>query len=153
MDATELLTQQHREAEDLFDKFKQAGDTNEQRRIAETVIQRLRWHTKIEEEVLYPAMREQGGELEKQVLEDIEEHHTMDLLLDELEGMDASDERYTAKFKVMTELVQHHVEEEEKDQFPRLGKEFGSEKLDQLGDRMRKRYEELESESGGSGRG
>ena len=150
MDATELLTQQHREAEELFSQFEQTSDTSEQSRIAETAIRQLRHHTAIEEEVLYPAMREQGGKLKEQVLEDVEEHHMVEVMLDELEGMDASDERFAAKFKVMTELVQHHVQEEEQDQFPLLSEEFGSQKLNELGDRMRERYEELES-GGASG--
>ena len=150
MDATELLTQQHREAEGLFSQFEQTKDTSEQRRLAETAIQQLRWHTAIEEEVLYPAMRDHGGKLEQQVLEDFEEHHIVEVMLDELEGMDAADQRFAAKFKVMTELVQHHVKEEEEGQFPVLSEEFGSEKLNELGDRMLERYQALES-AGSSG--
>lgn len=145
MDATELLKQQHREVEELFGRFEQTDDADEKRRIAETTIQQLRWHTVIEEEVLYPAMREHGGELQEQVLEDLEEHHVVEVLLDELEGMGPSDERYDAKFTVMTEVVQHHVDEEEQDQFPLLSREFGEERLAELGDRMQQRFEELSS--------
>lgn len=145
MDAIELLIQQHREAEDLFERFEQTDDPGEQQAIAEQVTTELRLHTTIEEELFYPALRAKGGELEEAVLEDLEEHHVVEVMLDELEGMDASDERYAAKFKVITELVTHHVEEEEQEQFPMVRVQMDDDTLDDLGQQMLHRYEELKA--------
>lgn len=145
MDAIELLMQQHREAEDLFERFEQADDPGQQQEFAQQVTTELRLHTTIEEELFYPALRAKGGELEEAVLEDLEEHHVVEVMLDELESMDVSDERYAAKFKVITELVTHHVEEEEQDQFPMVREQIDAATLDNLGEQMLRRYDELKA--------
>lgn len=146
MDAIELLTQQHRETEDLFERFEQTSDPEQQQDIATTAIKELRLHTAIEEEIFYPAVREQGGELEQDVLEDLEEHHAVETLLDELEGMEPSQERFAAKFRVVSEMVLHHVQEEEQEQFPQVREQFDDQRLQDLGDQMQQRYEELKTD-------
>ena len=147
MDAIELLTQQHRETEALFERFSDTSDESELLEIARTATSQLRWHTTIEEEIFYPAVRQQSEELEADVLEDLEEHHAVELLIDELEGLTPDDERFVPKFTVLSELVTHHVEEEEEEQFAQVRDAFGKSELDELGDRMAARYEELRGEA------
>lgn len=147
MDAIELLTSQHRDVEKLFERFTRADGPDERERIASETISELRLHTTIEEELFYPAIREQGDELEDSVLEDLEEHHVIEVLLDELESMQASAERFVAKFTVLTELVTHHVEEEEDEQFPLVREKVGDARLAGLGQQMLDRYRELKDEA------
>ncbi len=143
MDAIELLTQQHSEAKDLFAQFEQAEEPAEQERIAREATQALRAHTAIEEEIFYPAIREAEDDLDDDVLEGLEEHHVVEVLLDELEGMSASDERFEAKFKVVSELVEHHAEEEEDQMFPQVRTALGQERLQELGEKMQALHEQL----------
>jgi hemerythrin-like domain-containing protein len=106
----------------------------------------LKVHTKLEEEIFYPAMREKGGELADMIAEATEEHHVVDLLVAELEKLNSADEQYDAKFTVLMENVEHHVEEEEGQLFPKAGKALRGE-LDELGDEMSERKVQLKTEA------
>jgi hemerythrin superfamily protein len=147
VDAIALLAQQHREVEDLFDRFEQTDAPSQQGEIARTATLELRLHTTIEEELFYPAVRAQGGELEASVLEDLEEHHVVEMLLDELDAMSPDDERFGAKFTVVSELVRHHLEEEEDEQFPLVRDAMSQQELADLGQQMEARYAELKAEA------
>jgi hemerythrin superfamily protein len=114
--ALDLLKQDHREVAQLFTSFKEA-DGRSRQGIAEEAITALEIHTTIEEKVVYPAIREATNE-EELVDEANEEHHVVTLMIKELKKLKASAKGYQAKFTVMSELVQHHIEEEEKDMFP-----------------------------------
>ena len=133
-DALQVLIDDHRRVEQLFRRFKKSGDGAERTRgeIAETVIEELSVHAMIEEQAFYPAVR-QVAKLEKMVLEALEEHHVVKVVLNELEKMNPSDERFEAKFTVMMENVQHHVEEEEQDMFPKVRRAMSREQLEALG--------------------
>ena len=143
MDATQLLVQQHEEAKSLFEQFQQAEDDAEQERIAREATRALLAHTAIEEEIFYPAIRDVEDELEDEVLEGLEEHHAVEMLLDELEDMTPDDEHFTAKFTVISELVEHHVEEEEDELFPEVRDALGEQRLQELGEQMQARYQQL----------
>lgn len=112
----ELLKDDHREVERLFQSF-ETSDGRSRQGIADETIKALEIHTKIEESLVYPAIREATGE-EDLVDEANEEHHVVALLIKELKKMKASAEGYKAKFTVMSELVKHHIAEEEKEMFP-----------------------------------
>lgn len=148
MDAIDLLEEQHRGTEELFDRFEDSDDPDEQREIARRVTSDLRMHTTIEEEIFYPAVRERLG-MDDDILEDLEEHHLVEMVLDELEGMDPSDERFSAKMQVLSELVEHHVDEEEEELFPEVREQMDAAEREELGERMRARAEELRT--GGPG--
>jgi hemerythrin superfamily protein len=116
VNALELLKEDHRKVEQLFQSFEEA-DGRSRQGIADEALKALEVHTKIEETLVYPAIREATGE-EDLVDEANEEHHVVTLLIKELKKMKASAEGYKAKFTVMSELVKHHIEEEEKEMFP-----------------------------------
>lgn len=112
----DLLKEDHRKVKGLFEKFK-AADTSSRQSIADEVLQDLEIHTKIEDSIVYPAIRE-AIEEEETVDEAREEHHVVGLLIKELRKMKATEDGYRAKFTVLSELVEHHIEEEENEMLP-----------------------------------
>jgi hemerythrin superfamily protein len=115
---TDMLRKDHRKVKGLFEEFEQADDATTKQRIVESALTELEVHSKLEEELIYPAIR---AELDDDDLMDeaLEEHHVVHGLLVELKKMKSSDERYDAKFKVLAENVRHHIKEEESEMFPK----------------------------------
>jgi hemerythrin superfamily protein len=101
--------------------------------VVSKVIEALSVHAAIEEMVFYPAVRKALAGTDAMVLEGLEEHHVVKILLKELDGMPATDERFVAKMTVLTEIVRHHVEDEEKDLFPQVRNALTRPQLDELG--------------------
>jgi hemerythrin superfamily protein len=134
-DALDLLVADHRTVDDLFERFEKLGDnaTKTKRQVADKIIRELAVHAVAEEQVLYPVVRECSDELEKVVLESLEEHHAAKVILAELQKMDPDHERFTAKVTVLSEMIRHHVEEEEKELFPKVRKQLGNELLGDMG--------------------
>ena len=139
MDAIALLKQDHREVAQLFTRFERAGDGafRVKQRLVEEMITALSVHAGIEELVFYPALRREITRLDDDVLEAIEEHHVVKLLLHELEGTAPADERFDAKVTVMMENVRHHVKEEEQTLFPKVRARLGRARLLDIGDELR----------------
>ena len=136
MKATHLLKKQHRQVEKLFKQAEKA-QSRQRRQLMEQIVEQLKLHTKIEEEIFYPAVRELGtSKAEEMIDEAFEEHHVVDLVLAELPKVDPEDERFEAKMTVLSELVQHHVEEEEGELFPMAEKKLGAERIKELGQQM-----------------
>jgi hemerythrin superfamily protein len=145
MNATALLKKQHKDVRSLFEEVLEVEDPESRRQLCERIGQELLVHTKIEEEIFYPAVRELGDKGEEMVLEAFEEHHVVDLVLAELPQVDPEDERFHAKMTVLQELVDHHAKEEEKEMF-KLAQKLGKTELAELGERMEARAEELKGE-------
>jgi hemerythrin superfamily protein len=136
MKATDLLKKQHRQVEKLFKQAEKA-QSRQRRQLMDQIVEQLKLHTKIEEEIFYPAVRELGtSKAEDMIDEAFEEHHVVDLVLAELPKVDPEDERFEAKMTVLSELVQHHVEEEEGELFPMAEKKLGAERIKELGQQM-----------------
>ena len=124
MDALKLLEKDHREVEALFKRFEKTTAPAERKKLVDQMIRALSIHAVIEEQFLYPAVRERGGKKADLALEALEEHHVVKWLLNELDGRSPKDERFAAKVKVMMENVRHHVEEEEEELFALMRKAF-----------------------------
>ena len=126
--------------EDLFKRFEKFGDRAKKGKqdVVERIIKELSIHAAIEEAVLYPSIRAavDDKKLDELVLEALEEHHIVKWTLSELDGMSPDIERFDAKVTVLIESVRHHVEEEEKELFPKMAKAFGKERLNELGDAL-----------------
>jgi len=149
-DAIDLLKQDHREVEALFKEFEQLEDDMEAaEQVIETACTELTIHDKIETEIFYPAVREAAEQEEvEDLLDEAEvEHETVRELIGKLEGMDPADEKRKAHFTVLMEYVKHHVQEEEKEMFPKL-KKLKSLDLESLGEEMKERKTELMAEVG-----
>jgi Hemerythrin HHE cation binding domain len=144
-DALALLRADHKEVRRLLEELKSAPSGERRERVFHQVEDALKTHTKIEEEIFYPAVRELSEKAEEMIAEAFEEHHVVDLVLAELPELDPEDERFEAKMTVLQELIEHHVKEEEKEMFQHAQK-LGKEELDALGERMAAEAGEAEEE-------
>ena len=137
MNAISLLTQDHRNVEQLFNRFEAAESPEEKRSLTDKVIEQLSIHAELEEQFFYPAVAAKAEE-QGDVLEAVEEHHLAKLALWELERLPASASNFDAKFTVMKENILHHVGEEEGDGgiFELARKCLRANELEELGDRM-----------------
>ena len=138
--AIEMLREDHEKVKGLFEKFENAEGSQTKEEIVENAIRELEVHAALEEEIFYPAAAEHIDEKES-IDEASEEHHVVKLLIGELKRMSAEDKRYDAKFKVLSESVKHHIEEEESELFPQLE---GNIDAEELGAEMETRKEELQ---------
>ncbi len=137
MNAIKLLKDHHKEIKGLLEELGEAGPRAARRRVTlvEQVAGELTAHEQMEEEVLYPALAKHRDARES-VLEGYEEHHVANLILAELRDTPVNDERWAAKAKVLTENVEHHIEEEEREIFKHARSVFDSEQLDEMAERM-----------------
>ena len=143
MKATDLLKKQHKEVKALFKKVENTENARERRRLMEEIAAALDGHATIEEEMFYPAVRGlETQKAEEMVMEAFEEHHVVKLVLAELPQVDPEDERFEAKMTVLSELVEHHADEEEKEMF-KAAQKLGKDELESLGERMEERFEAL----------
>jgi len=137
-DAIVLLKNDHKEILRTFRDFEKAGDKAFKAKgdLVDKMIELLTVHTYVENEVMYPRVRELVPDVEDDVLESYEEHHVADVLVAELAAMKPEDERFTAKTTVLIESVRHHIEEEENEWFPQVREALGRKVLQQLGAEM-----------------
>ena len=146
MDVIKLLKQDHQKVKKILEELEETTEraTTKRQQLFAEVQSELRLHELVEEEIVYPAFREQS-KLKDIVLEGYEEHHVVDLIMDEIAGEPVTDETWAAKVKVMKENVEHHVEEEEDKMFPQARKLFAEEELEKLGEHVeqRKQQEQL----------
>ncbi|MEZ0606032.1 hemerythrin domain-containing protein [Paraburkholderia sp. IW21] len=144
-DALTLLEAQHRAVEKLFTAFTKAADDDLEAKstLAQRACEELSIHTMLEEELLYPAAQEA---LPDSDIVDVEEayieHYLVKTLIAKFETLKAGDKGFDATFKVMSEMVGHHVEEEERQLFPELRKSKCD--LRALGEKLAKRKAELQ---------
>ena len=133
-DAIVLLKNDHKEIRKQFKDFQNPKATTAQKgKTVKKLIELLTVHTYIENEVMYPQVRERLPQLEEDVLESYEEHHVADMLVMELSMMRLTDERFDAKTTVLIENVQHHMDEEEQDWFPKVREGLGRKALQEIG--------------------
>jgi len=149
-DAISLLKADHREAEDLFAQYeraKEADKTEEKYEIARKVCAALLIHMQVEESIFYPAARAALDEEGDDLLNEAEvEHNGAKDLIKQLGETQADDPMFDAKVKVLSEQIEHHVEEEETELFPKLKKT--SLDLDDLGKKMAVAKEDLQERLG-----
>ncbi len=145
MDAIALLKADHRKVEELFAAYENAKGADRKQKLVKQIATELTVHTIIEEEIFYPACK---GAIEQDLLEEAYvEHDGAKVLIAELLGSEPSEEFYDAKVKVLSEMIEHHVEEEEM----RVEGMFSQARkagldMDALGDRMKARKAEAMAE-------
>lgn len=144
MDALKLLKEDHDKVkkilQDLEDTTERAVKTREE--LFGRLQKELDVHEAIEEEILYPALKEHPKTKEL-ALEAYEEHHVVDMVMEEIQDVPFDDETWAAKLTVAKENLEHHIEEEEGEMFDQARKVFSDEELGELGDRMQARKSEL----------
>lgn len=155
MDALELLKQDHQRVADLFKQVEATEDEKKHEKLFEQIKTELETHTHIEETILYPAF-EKHEELKDITLEAYEEHKQVKTLLREIDRLTDGSERFDAKLKVMIENVEHHVEEEEQEMFPKVKKVYDKAQLEELGQELeqaKKQFQKDSQKSSSAGRG
>jgi len=144
-DAVALLKADHRAVEKLFGQYEKARGEDRKEQIAQQICLELRVHMQIEEEIFYPTSREFLKD-DDIVNEAVVEHQSGKDLIEQIEGLSPSDEMYDAKVTVLQELIEHHVEEEEKEYFPQTQKTEMDMKA--IGEQLTVRKQELMDEMG-----
>jgi hemerythrin superfamily protein len=145
-DAISLLKADHRQVEGWFAQFQESGSTSTKQRLASEICQALIAHTTIEEEIFYPAFL--AATQDKDIHhEAMVEHDGAKMLIAQIRGMSAADDYFDAKVTVLSEMIKHHVKEEEK-----AGGMFAEAKksdmdLQALGEKLLSRKKELESQA------
>jgi len=121
-DVIDLLSEDHRKVEELFEDYESSKDEAEDDAKAElvaTICLELTIHSTVEEEIFYPAARAALDDEDSDMLDEAEvEHMSVKVLIADLADMQPSDALYDAKVKVLSEYVKHHVQEEEGEIFP-----------------------------------
>jgi hemerythrin superfamily protein len=139
-DAIALLKADHQRVRRLLDDLEKTQDSavGKREKLLATIEQELKIHTKIEEEVFYPAFFESASKMDDRELyfEALEEHHVVDLVLPEIKEADPRSDQFAAKAKVLKDLVEHHAEEEETEMFPRVRKLMPRAELVRLGEEL-----------------
>ncbi len=134
----DTLHSEHEIVKSLFQQVQSAGSSSEKEQLFSKIKHELMPHMRGEERYFYPVLQEHK-ESKEDTLEAIEEHHAAKLIMNELEEMSSSDERWDAKASVLKEMISHHIEEEE-------GKIFQEARKLIPEDRMMKIAEQFESE-------
>jgi hypothetical protein len=136
-DAIEMLEADHRRMEALLAQGEETTEAAVKRRteLLDTIVAELTVHELVEERVLYPALQAHP-EARDIVLEGFQEHHVADLIVSELQQVAKDDERWGAKFKVLKENIEHHIQEEEGEMFRTARGIFSREELQALAAEM-----------------
>jgi hemerythrin superfamily protein len=144
-DAIALLTKDHQDVQELFDAYQRLVDreasAEERLSIAKEICDALALHATVEEEIFYPALRRAADDAKDDLNQAQVEHAAVKELVTQIQLMDPDDELYDAKIKVLCEYVEHHVQEEEGEIFPKAracGLELG-----EIGQRITARKEDL----------
>ena len=141
-DAIELLKADHREVEGWFEDFENTESAPKKRKLAAQICKALRVHTQIEEEIFYPACREAG--ISEDMMDEADvEHDGAKKLIEEIEAGGPGDDHWDARVTVLSEMIKHHVkEEEQRDGMFAKAKKSGLD-LDELGAELKSRKAEL----------
>jgi hemerythrin-like domain-containing protein len=146
MDALTLLIADHNRVRGLFTRFKAAHEAEDEAtsvEVATKIFEELEVHTTIEETVFYPTITDVNDEVHELVVEGLEEHKVAKDLIAETRALSPEDEHWAAKVKVLIESVEHHVEEEETEMFPKLRSSLDAAALESLGDALEAKKAEL----------
>lgn len=141
-DAIALLKADHKTVKTLFAQSEELSDRakSQLKRIGDQICAELTVHAQIEEQIFYPAVKERAGRKHKEerdlVLESIEEHALVKHVIADLQAIDAADETYQPKLKVLKENVEQHVKEEEREMFPAVRELIDEDDLLALGRQM-----------------
>jgi hemerythrin superfamily protein len=148
MNAFQLLKEDHQKVSGLFQQIEPTTERAEKTRteLFAKLREELDIHAQIEEKVFYPAIK-QAAETREIVLEGFEEHHVIKMLLKELEAVPVDTEQWSAKFKVLQENVEHHVEEEEGEMFQKARQVLSEDEINSLGEQMQQLKQQLQQQA------
>lgn len=134
-----IIKNDHKEVDALFNKYKALGDQAFKTKLdtANEMIEMLTMHAEMEEKLFYPKIQKKfNKEEDKMVEEAYTEHGVAKKLMAEIKSADVEDPQFDARVKVLTEMVTHHVKEEEDELLPQAEKELSEDELDAIGKEM-----------------
>jgi hemerythrin superfamily protein len=146
IDAIALLKADHRQVEQWFAKFEKSSSKAEKQQLASHICEALTIHTTIEEEIFYPAFLAATGDTDKHH-EAVVEHAGAKKLIAEIRGMSADEDYFDAKVTVLSEMIKHHVKEEEKPGGLFAEAKKSGMELRALADELTARKDELQSQA------
>lgn len=135
----DILKQEHQQVSQMLNKMTEGEPTKQQ---IDELYMALEAHTQAEEKTLYQDLM-QPEQTHEIVLEGIEEHHVVDMLLKEIRELDPSDERVSAKLSVLKENVEHHIQEEEQQMFPKAQQVKDGQWAEQMGEQYQQKEQQL----------
>lgn len=139
MKATELLKEQHKEVASLFKRIEKSQEKREKAELFEELAQNLVAHNAIEREIFYPACKKAMG-MTEMLGEAMVEHGVIEFSLYLADQAQGGKDDFEHKVTVLSEMVEHHVKEEEDEFFPKVKKALGAERLEALGEEMEARF-------------
>ena len=142
--AITILKEDHEKVKELFDRFEETDGSATKAKIVSQALLELKVHATVEEELFYPAVRQQIEDEEGIMDEADKEHHVAKILIAELEKMTGDEDHWEAKFVVLAESVRHHIKEEEGKMFKEAKKTDID--FDELGSRMARLKQKLMQE-------
>ena len=149
MNAIELLKDDHKKVLKLLDEITSTTERAVKTRtdLLAQIQAELSVHTSLEEEDFYPAYKKAGGkEQAKMYHEAIEEHRAVEkLVLPDLLATDPGSLQFSGRIKVLKELLEHHIEEEEEDMFKEANKLLSKDQLNELGEQMAAKQKKLKA--------
>jgi hemerythrin-like domain-containing protein len=134
MDVLTFLSDDHDEAKAVFKKLEKAEGAAASK-LWKQLSSMLRLHEELEETLFYPRLKKEEATSDI-ILEGYQEHHVMDVLIDEIGLLKPSDEEWAPKIKVLQENTEHHIEEEEGELFPRVRKLWSADRRNKIGREM-----------------
>lgn len=143
MDILQLLKADHDKVKEIISTLCETSTTaiKTQIKLFNTLKDELELHEKIEETIFYPVLKKHQ-ETKDLVLEAFEEHHVVDLILEELEKIEPKEEDWKPKLTVLKENLEHHIKEEESELFPKTKKLLDQATLNEMGQEMQKTKEQ-----------
>lgn len=141
LNALDLIKDDHDRLKKMFKRALDTDDAATRGDLLHQIRAELVAHERMEEDIFYPALRDASEKAKDIVLEGYEEHHVIDLILDEMFTVPEDADQWSAKLKVLHENLEHHIEEEEGEMFKRARKSMSQDMLDDLGRRMRQAKE------------
>lgn len=144
VDAITLLTEDHENVKSMFEQYEELGERAHatKKKLATQICTELTKHATAEEEIFYPAMRAAGSKDDEDLVDEATvEHASAKDLIAQILDMEPTEELFDAKVKVLSELIEHHVKEEEEEMFPKARK--AGLDLEMLGQQIAERKAEI----------
>lgn len=148
LDVISILKNDHETLRKLLDELSATSNRANKKRheLLDKVVKELKVHTQLEEEIVYPALKKAGHdhETDQMYYEAREEHRAVEkLVIPDLEKTDVSTDQFAGRVKVLKEMVEHHVEEEESEMFPKMEALFSDEQRAKMGEMLNDRRRTL----------
>lgn len=147
--AIDILKEDHEDIRGLLKQLTDNANGRNRKELLSRIHRELKIHTKLEEDIFYPAFRQADARGNGPLYhESLEEHHIVeDMVMPDVERAEIDDGQFAGRANVLRELVEHHADDEETEMFPRARQLLSEEQLEELGKKIEKRREELRRQS------